>query len=177
VNGVPGRIALTYTSGSPTPAALVEAIAKCAGQISDTRKRPPSALLVRGARHFWIAGTEQGTTGEPVMRPGTGLLPRETLDVGPFGPVANLAVFHDNALPTTLGGGANQDVVVLLRCADALLLEDPAGPRFNANLASGLGGQLTVVLTWHHYALSIPDRYPSAIGTVQGTGLAIPAGF
>lgn len=176
VSGVPGARVVTYTDGSPTPSKLAEAIARCAGQISDTRRRPPSAILMRGARWFWTAGMPDGSGNESVMRPGTGAVPSDT-DTGPYGPLMNLPVYADGTLPANLGAGANQDTVVLARTSDSILLEDPLGPRFSAYPASNAAGQMTVVLQWHHYTAALTNLTPSAIGTVNGTGLAVPAGF
>jgi hypothetical protein len=78
-------------------------------------------------------------------------------------------------LPATLSG--NQDAIVVVRASDLLLLEDPIGPRFSAYLGGSTAGQLTAVLQWHCYTAFVPHRYPSAVGTVQGTGLVVPSGF
>jgi HK97 family phage major capsid protein len=180
VHGVPGAQLVTFTSSSPTPAELARRIGQCAAAISNVRKRPPSAILMRGSRWFDFA-TSDDENGEPVVRPGTGAAPARTPgaqnDIGPFGPVAGLPVYHDNTLPTNLGAAENQDAIVLARTADTLLLEDPLGPRFNAFPVGAEASQLTVVLQWHQYTASIPHLYPSAIGTVTGTGLAVPVGW
>lgn len=172
VNGVPGARVVTYTTNSPTVPELVKRIAECAGQISDTRKRSPSAIFMRGGRWFDIAGTADSDE-EPHLRPGVGSVPTEP-DVGPYGPLAQIPVFHDNTIPATLGAGANQDAIVLARCSDVILLEDPLGPRFTAYPTTNEAGELTVVLSWHHYVAALTSLYPSAIGTVAGTGLVYP---
>ena len=175
VDGVPGARAVTYTAGSPTPAGLIKAIGECAGEISDTRRRPPSAILMRGALWFDMASWPD-VNSVSTERLGTGLIPTEA-DIGPFGPLAGLPVYHDNTLPTNLGSGANQTTVVLTRASDQILLEDPLGPRFTAYPVSNEAGQMTVVLGWHHYTAALTNLYPSAIGTVTGTGLVVPSGF
>jgi HK97 family phage major capsid protein len=175
-DGVPGPRLVTFTSATPSPSELILALAKCAGQISGMRKRPPSLALMRGSRYFWTVGSTDGSGNEPVMRPGTGLTPTE-VDTGPYGPLAGLPIYHDNELPNELGTGKNQDVAVLVRAADVLLLEDPLGPRFTAYTESNAAGQLSVVLNWRHYASAFTNRYPSGIGSVQGTGLVVPSGF
>ncbi len=175
VDGVPGAILTTYTAATPTSAGIVNAIAQCAGTISDTRKRSPTVILMRGSRWFSIAGAPDGSGNEPTQRPGTGTVPKT--DTGPYGPLASLPVYHDNEIPSDLGAGTNQDAIVLVRASDVILLEDPVGPRFVAYPGSDSAGQLAVVLGWHMYAAVFPQRYPSAIGSVQGTGLVVPAGF
>jgi HK97 family phage major capsid protein len=176
VNGVPGAIATTYTDPNPTVSLVASNIAQCAASISDTRERSPSVCLMRGPRWYWFSSSHD-TNFEPMVRPGTGRIPADA-DLGPYGPLSGgLPVYHDNTLPTNLGSGSNQDVIVLARAKDIVLLEDPAGPRFSAMPGSNLAGQLTVILQWHAYVASIPNRYPSSIGTVSGTGLVIPFGW
>ncbi len=173
---VPGINVVTYTSGSPTPAGVLEACGQAAAAVSTTRKRPPSAFIMRGGRWFWTSGTSQGTgsSAEPVQRPGTGNVPSEA-DTGPFGPVSNLPVYLDETVPTDVTA-ANRDTALAVRARDILLLEQPGGPRLMA-FPEQFGTQLSVSLTWVAYAALIPHRYPSAIASVQGTGMTIPTGF
>lgn len=176
VNSVPGARLATYTSAGPTPAAMTQAIAQCAAEISDTRERAPSLAVMRGARYFWMVGSPDGSTNEPAQRPGTGVLPDDT-DLGPYGPIAGLPVYHDNTLPTNLGSGTNQDVIVLVRAKDIILLEEPAGARYTIYTGTTAAGELAVVINYHAYVGWLPQRYPSAVGTVSGTGLVVPSGF
>lgn len=176
VNGVPGAQLVTYTSATPTPTAIVQAVGQCAAQISDTRERSPSAVLMRGARWFYLSANADGSGDVSEQRLGTGVTPADT-DTGPFGPIASLPVYHDNTIPVDLGAGANQDAIVLVRAKDIILLEEPAGPRFTAMMGTDDAGQMTVVLQWHAYVACVTTRYPSGIGSVQGTGLAVPSGF
>jgi HK97 family phage major capsid protein len=172
VDGVPGSRLVTYTTAEPTVPGLVKAVAQCAGQISDTRKRAPSAILMHGARFFDIAGSED-KNGEPVLRPGTGTVPSD--ESGPYGPLCNLPVYFDEAgIPTDLE--TNQDAIVLARTRDILLLEEDR-PRFSAMAATSDAGELTVILQFHQYVAAFTNRYPSGIGQVRGTGLTVPAGF
>ena len=174
VHGVPGARVATYTSASPTPAGLVQTIGSVAAQVGETRKRPPSALLMRPGRYFWFAGMEAGTSQEPVLRPGLGTVPAQgQADEGARGPIAGLPVYLDGTIPVENG----RDTVIALRAADLLLLEDPAGPRFTAYPTADVAGQMSVVLQWHAYTTAISSRYPSAIGHVEGSGLAVQAGF
>jgi HK97 family phage major capsid protein len=71
---IPGATLVTYTNGSPTPGAVVEQVASTAAQASEARERPPSAVLMRPGRYFWIAGTSDNN-GEPVQRVGTARSP------------------------------------------------------------------------------------------------------
>ena len=171
-DGVPGPQLVTYTASEPTVPGMVKSVARCAGLIADVRKRPPSAIFMRGGRWFDIAGTSDKNE-EPTVRPGTGLVPSES-DTGPYGPLVQLPVYLDATIPTDLGSGANQDEIVLARTSDSILLEDPLGPRFTAMPAANVAGELTVILGWHHYTAALTSLYPQAIGTVVGTGLVYP---
>ena len=173
VNGVPGAQLTTYTAGSPTNAELIKRIGELAGKISDVRKRPPSALLMRGGRYFDIAASPDGSGNTPMQRVGVGAFPAEA-DTGPFGPVAGLPVYLDQTIPADLGAGENQDTIVAVRARDVILLEDPTGPHFTAMPGTDDAGQLTVLLAWHQYVAAFTSLYPSGIGTLQGTGLVYP---
>lgn len=175
VNSVPGARLVTYTDASPTATKIVQAVAQCAAQISDTRERPPSVILCRGARWFYLSGSPDGSTNVSEQRVGTGVIPTDS-DTGPFGPIASLPVYHDNTIPANLGTGTNQDAIVLVRAKDIILLEE-AAPRFTSFTAGGNANQLEVVLQWHTYTAAFTSLYPSGIGTVQGTGLVVPAGY
>lgn len=172
--GVPGAVANTYTATTPTPASVVAAIATLCADVADARERPPTYLLMLPRRFFWLSGSADGSGNEPAMRSGTGMVAKD--DGGPVGPVAGLPVLLEAVLPSNLGAGTNQDVVVAVRPADLLLLEEPA-PRFSAFAEGGTAAQLSVVLQYHRYVAALTSRYPSAIGTVTGTGFVIPTGF
>jgi len=170
---VAGASTVTYTASSPTPGGLIEASAKAAAAVSTTRKRPPSALIMRPERYFWITGSQQGETGEPIQRPGTGNIPSEA-DTGPLGPIAGLPVYPDGTIPTDITA-AGRDTTIAVRARDILLLEDPA-PRIIVN-PQQFGQQLSVEISFLRYVSTITTRYPSAIASVQGSGLAIQAGW
>lgn len=172
---VSGATTVTWTNGTPTPTGLAGQVGQLAATFANTRKRPPSFTIMRPARYFWAASQPDGSTNTPEQRTGTGL-PAPVADWGPVGPVAGQPVILDANIPTNLGAGTNQDVVLAVRAADMLLLEDE--PRFTAQVGTSGGGQsLTVFLVAHVYAAAILDRYPSGVGVLTGTGLAVPAGW
>ena len=174
-DNVPGIQTVTYTSSTPTAQAIVQATAQAAALVSDTRLRPPSAVLMRGSRWFWLAGEPDGSGNVSENRLGTGTAAKS--DVGPVGPLAGLPVFLDNSIPNDLGTGADQDAIVTVRARDILLLEDPVGPRLIAQPGTSSAGQMTVVFGWHTYVAALTSRYPSGVGVVTGTGLATPSGW
>jgi len=171
---VPNIETATYTSGSPTVAGIVTAIANGAALVADNRKRPPNVLVMRGARYFWLAG-EPDSGGDPVQRVGMGMLPAAE-DEGPFGPIVGLPVALDDAIPANLGAGTNQDCVLAVRTSDIILLE--SDPKVSVVIdGNGLAQELTVAIIWHAYSALFAGRYPSAIAQVVGTGFVTPAGW
>ncbi|MHB8594684.1 MAG: phage major capsid protein [Acidimicrobiales bacterium] len=164
---VPSISTVTYTSASPTVTGVVKVIAETAATVANARKRPPTVAVMRPERYFWIAGETDGSTNEPAMRPGTGAFPSDA-DAGPFGPIGGLPVIVDDAIPKTLGG--TQDVVLLVRTPDVILLEDDV--KVSALITGG--AQLTAAVVWHRYSALFAGRYSSGIGVATGTGFANP---
>jgi hypothetical protein len=109
------------------------------------------------------------------MRPGAGYLPATLDDAGPVGPLAGLPVYMSGGVPSDLGAGRNQDTALTVRGPDLYLLE--SDPYFQAIVEGQGAEELTVYLGYHHYTCFIPDRYPSSIGSVTGTGFVVPSGW
>ncbi|MHB1928981.1 MAG: phage major capsid protein [Acidimicrobiales bacterium] len=173
VDGVPGATAASYTDSSPSPAKMVNAIGALAAEVAQSRLRPPNIVLVRPERFFWVASGLVDAGGEPAQRVGTGYHSAKGADDGPYGPVAGLPVYLDGNLPVN---GA-QDLAVVVRTNDLILLEDDA-PAFDVMVdTSGGASQLAVVVRYHRYAAAFTSRYPAGIGTVTGTGFAYPPVF
>ena len=104
------------------------------------------------------------------QRPGTGLVPTNA-DLGEYGPIAGLPCLLSGEVPQDLGTGENQDTVIVVRTADLLWMQ--SDPVFTCYVdASGGPAQLTVYASWHAYGAFACTRYPSAIGTLTGTGMA-----
>jgi len=174
-DGVPPAILQTWTESTPTPGGLVQSMGQLAAGVANGRLRPPQFYLMRPSRFFWLASVAD-SNGQPVLRPGTGYLGTSAPDDGPFGPVAGLPVYLDGTLPADEGASGDQDVILAARGSDLVLLEDE--PHFTAVIGGAAGGsQMTVFLTFHTYACFFPSRYPSAVGTLTGTGLTVPAGW
>jgi len=159
-------------SGSATGPAYVTALGQAAGQLSDARKRPADALILRPSRYNWLAGTAEDTATEPLIRPGTGLVPSDA-DHGFYGPVAGLPVLLSGAIPGNLGGGTNQDTAFAVRLSDyRLYVSSPVIDYYPD--ASGRGNQMTVRVGAHVYIAFVPDRY---VSTAQVTGPTVPTGY
>jgi HK97 family phage major capsid protein len=169
-----------FTSATPSFSAgtvgnnLYPFMGQAAAQIGDLRRLPPEAWLTTTSRWSWVA-TSVDNGNRPIVPPdlhppvhdGTG---------GPEAVSADLGwpVFCDDAIPTTLGAGANQDVIIVCRPSDLLLFE--AEPR-NAVLTEVLSGTLGARIQLRNYVAAITNRYPSGVAVISGTGLVVQSGF
>jgi len=164
---------LISVTASPTADGYeyVAALGDAAAQVSDARLRPCEALVLRPGRFTWLASAGADGEGEPIIRPGTGLVPSNN-DLGAYGPVAGLPVFQSGVIPKNLGTGTNQDYALAVRLSDyRLYVSSPVIDYFPD--ASGRGEQLTVRVGAHVYIAFVPDRY---VSTAQLTGPTYPSG-
>lgn len=164
---------ITYTSGTPTLAAMYGPIGQLAAAIGKNRKLPPEAWLMTTARWAWI-GSSEDSQGRPIVPPDVHP-PLITDDSG--GAVSTdlgWAVYCDDAIPTNLGAGGNQDTIICCRPSDMLLLESE--PRVQTS-REALAGTLGVRFRLHRYVDAITDRYPTAVATLTGTGMVTQTGF
>jgi hypothetical protein len=84
------------------------------------------------------------------------------------------SVFVDSAIPLNLGGGTNQDVVVVTRPRDLLVWQGTPSLDVNTQTYADTMG---VELVFHCYVASALDVYPTATSIVSGTGLTAPSGY
>ena len=165
---------VTYTSAAPTATEMYPYLGQAFAYVSNTRKAPPEAWLLRGGRWAWFA-TGEDAQKRPLDVPG---IARKIIDnpslPNPIGGIIGIPAYADEAIPTNLGAGTNQDAVVACRPSDMLLLE--SDPRTSV-MFDVVSGTLQARLQLHGYAAALTGRYPSGVATVQGTGTVVPAGF
>jgi HK97 family phage major capsid protein len=171
---ITGTNSVVYTSGSPTGGLLSNCIGEAGALISDTRLRAPGCVIMSGRRWFWLS-SQTDSSNRPLGNIGAGNMVDPTgSDAGPFGPIHGLGVFLDGALPTTLGAGGNQDVVIVTRPRDLLVWQTtPILEVHTGTYADSMG----VELIFRSYVAAVLDLYPTATSIVTGTGLTAPAGF
>ena len=165
---------VTWTAATPAAKDFVTQCGALAAAVGNGRLRAPSHLVMRIARYYWMAGQPDGSTNEPVMRPGTGIVPANPDQGDCGGPVAGVPVLLSGVIPTNLGAGSNQDTVIAIRSDDHVVLE--ADPVFTA-MPETFGSQLTVTFQARVYATALLNRRPAGVALLQGTGLVVPAGY
>ena len=154
---------------------------KIAGQISaitSTRFLAPTWIAMAPRRGAWLESLTD-TTGRPLVVPGAqapmnvmGLDP--ATDYGTGGSLLGLNVVTDANLPTAVGTGP-EDQVLVYRAQDLILWEDGDGMPQQLRFEQTLGNQLTVKLVAYGYAAFTAGRYPASVGIIGGN--AGSAGF
>lgn len=163
-----------YTDASPTVAELYPKIADSYNQISTTRFLPPEVIVMHPRRWAWMLSSLD-STGRPLVLPNAAQNPFAVQGMrsaeGLVGSMAFGPVYVDPNIPTNLGAGTNEDVIILGRPSEYYLWEGPIRTRV---LTEVLSGNLTVRLQVYNYLAFMPHRRPESTSLVGGTGLVTP---
>lgn len=162
-----GSNVVTYTDATPTFPEMYPFVGQAAAQVGKNRKMPPEAWLMTTSRWAWIASSNDNS-----LRP---ILPPSSHPVGPTQQeLMSWQVYCDDAIPSNLGVGGNQDVIICLRYSGLMLLE--AEPRTTVALEP-LSGTLQARIQLRNYVAAPLATYSAAVATVGGTGLIVQSGF
>lgn len=174
INAVSSINAVTYTDASPTVPEFYPKVADAIQQIGTNAKRPAQIVVMVPRRWGWITAALD-SSNRPLVTP---TAPQNS--VAAFGEVAaqgivgglqGLPVVTTASGATNLGAGTNQDQVMVIRASEMILME---GPKRTRILTEVLSGNLTVRLQLFAYVNFFAGRLPSAISTIDGTGLVTP---
>ncbi len=158
---------------------------KVAGQVNaveTTRFLAPNLLAMHPRRWNWLI-SQVDSSGRPLAVPNangpfnalaTFDSPQDTPRASAVGWFQGLPVVTDASIPTAVGTGP-EDQVVVYRSSDLLLWEDGDGMPRELRFEQTLGNQLTVKLVVYGYIAFTAGRYPTAVGIVGGN--AGSAGF
>jgi len=165
----------TWTTTSPTASGFYGRLAQLQGAINGSRFKAPDCVVMHPRRWSWMASFQDGS-GRPLVVPTAGgfnsMATRDDPQgVGRVGQLLGMDVFTDANVPTNLGAGANQDVVLMMVSDDIVLWESPLqAESFEAPYADSMG----VLYRCFNYSALIPDRYLASLGQITGTGLTPP---
>jgi HK97 family phage major capsid protein len=157
-------------AGQPSIANYYSAIANAVQTIHSTRFASPQAVVCHPRRWGHLLSLLD-QNNRPLFQPsdtGVAYNPAGILtNVAPenvVGRVAGLPIVVDANIPTNLGAGSNEDVIIVLRSSDVVLWR--SGVR--ARVLPELGAQsLTVWLDLYSY-IALGTRYPQSVCTVTG---------
>lgn len=173
---VVGINAVTYTDGTPTAGELYPKVADAIQRIHTGRFEAPNKILMHPRRWaFMLASLD--SNGRPLIVPDASGQAFNTLAgqggvvaQGYVGTMQGLPVFVDANIPTTLGGGT-EDRIIILNSMDTLLFEgSPRAEAFRETKAD----QLSVLLRLYNYYAIHASRLPLSISVISGTGLVTP---
>lgn len=164
-----------YTDGSPTVPELYPKLADSYNVISTTRYLPPEVILMHPRRWAWMLASLD-SSNRPLVLPSMAQNPFAVQGAnaaeGFVGTTAFGPVYVDANIPTNIGAGTNEDVIILTRPSELYLWEGPIRSRV---LTEVLSGNLTVRLQVYSYFTFLPDRRPESTSIISGTGLVSPA--
>lgn len=171
---------VTYTDASPTVAELYPKLADAVNRVATGVYSEPSVVVMHPRRWAWflaaldsqsrplvvpLGGGNQSVNGVGTLAGGTGGIERVV------GTLLGIPVITDPNMPTNLGAGTNEDVIVVMDANEVFLYESAPRTRVLPEVGSGT---LTVRLQVYGYFAFTAGRYTAAIATVGGTGLVAP---
>lgn len=168
---------VTYSDTTQNAGTMYAAIANAIQSVHTSRFAPPTAILMHPRRWGGLLAARD-TQGRPLFLPdvqgpmNAGGILSEVASQGVVGNVQGLPVITDANIPTNLGAGTNQDVILVLRTSDSILFE--GGVRTRA-LMEVKGQNLEVVLQVYNYVAFTAGRYPAGIVQISGAGLTAPS--
>ncbi len=168
---------VTWTQAAPTVGGFYGRLALLQSQIAATRFAPPDVVIVHPRRWGWLASFLD-STGRPLVVPSSSGQEFNTMAstmgsvaAGHVGNILGMDVYSDPSIPTNLGAGTNQDVVLMTKRADLYLYES----ELRADIQSApYADSLGLLFRCWNYASLIPDRYTASLGQITGTGLVAP---
>ncbi len=174
LRNVTGVETVTWTSTNPTAAEFQRRVADAISRISGALFAAPNAIVAHPRRWAWLL-TQNDAANRPLVVPesagasnAAGVL--TGMSEGRVGTFAGLPVYLDSNIPTNLGAGANEDVVLVIDGSESYLYESSIRTRV---LPEVLSGTLTVRIQCYGY-LAMATRQAQSIAVISGTGLTPP---
>jgi HK97 family phage major capsid protein len=175
-----GTNSIAWTQATPAlggAGGMYASLGAAMSAIHTNRFQPPECIIMHPRRWAW-ALAQSDTSNRPMVVPaaqgpnnaaGT---PGALAAQGLVGDMIGLPVFTDANLPTNLGAGTNQDVILLARMSDVYLWEgNVRAEAFEQTYAA----QLSLFVRLYNYVSFQAGRYPKSIAAVTGTGAVTPA--
>lgn len=97
--------------------------------------------------------------------------PGASVAAGYVGHVLGMEAYTDPNIPTTLGAGTNQDVVLMFKRDDVWLWESPLRAE---SFRDTYADTNSVLFRCFGYLAMVPDRQLTSLGQLVGSGLTTP---
>lgn len=170
---------VSYTSASPKVGELYLKLADAIQQINTTRFVPATVIFMHPRRWGWLTG-QTDSEGRPLITAKEASNPVGLGTAAEYGQVVGelpglgVPVITDASIPTNLGTGTDEDVVIVARASDLLLWEEDNGMPRELTFEQPQGKKLLVDLIAYGYSAFTAGRYPKGIAKITGTGLVTP---
>lgn len=178
IRSTSGIGAVTYTDASPTGAELFPKIFEATSLVASSIFAPATALVMHSRRWNWLLKERDGSNRPLVVPEVNGPFNAFGVTESTFGAfvgnIGGVPVLIDNNLPTNLGAGTNEDIILAVNLNELFLWEQPNSPLF-LRFEETNGANLTVKAVVYGYSAFTAGRYPGASATIGGTGLVTPA--
>lgn len=171
---------ITYNDAAPTASDLYPRILQgaSASEAALLGQADPDIVVMHSRRWYWMQSQMVSTwplIGQPGIDPrhgGENLA--ETYGSGFRGVLpSGMRVIVDNNIPVNLGGGTNQDTVIVVPRDESFLWEDPSAPQF-IRAEQAKAANLGVLLVLYGYFAYTMRRYANSHQQITGTGLVTP---
>ncbi len=173
---IPSVDTTTYTDASPTLPELWPKLADSANEVASNRLRRATAIFMHTRRWFWLLAQLDGQN-RPFIVPSVGGPQNAPIAFGdadaegPVGSAMGATIYADPNVPANLGGGTDEDRIIVTRPEDLYLFEGAVRSRVLPEIGSGT---LTVRFQIYNYLAFIADRRPESTSVIAGTGLVAP---
>jgi HK97 family phage major capsid protein len=170
-------ISVAYADTSATVAELYPKLADLIQQIQSGVYMGVTHFIMHPRRWWWLASSVG--TSFPFLNVNN----VDTVQAGNIGStdymaqnrnILGIPVIVDGNIPTTLGTGTNEDVILGVTAPELHLWHDPSAPLL-IRAEQPLANQLAVRFVVYGYSAFTAGRYPGAHGTITSTGLTTPS--
>ena len=178
-----GVVQSTAFAAAVTPTTFLSKLAGAINQVETTRFAAPDAIIMHPRRWNWLTA-QVDTAGRPLVVPNANGpfnafasfdSPVDVPSAVPVGTILGISVLTDASIPSAVGTGP-EDQVIVARRADLLLWEIGDGSPVDLRFEQTLGNQLTVKLVAYGYAAFTAGRFPTAASFIGGNA-ALGAGL
>lgn len=176
-----GTNAVTFDSTSPTVVEIWPKLADAAGKVRSQRYTGPTAFVMHPRRWSWLQAAlstedERPLLGGVASGPSNVMATETNTQYGAsVGTLLGTPVVLDGNLPTNLGTGTNQDVILVSDWRDHLLFEDASRSPIQLKFEQVAPQNLSVHLVAYGYSAFSFGRQPAGLSKIGGTGLVTPS--
>lgn len=179
IRSTAGIVSVAYTDASPTVPELYPKLAAAIQQINANLFSPASVIVMHPRRWAWETAALD-SSNRPLLVPNANG-PFNAIAVGDaagYGQVVgvqhSLPVITDGNIPTNLGAGANEDVILVLSNPELVLWHEGDGMPRQLRFEQTATAPATIRLAVWGYSAFTAGRYPAASAVIGGTGLVPP---